>query len=205
MIRAVANTDCRFSALLQNTSAGSFTAGGFGYNFTDGATEPVPVEFDEDSAAKDPSISFRYEETPNCTAGQLAIPYDVPTQVQNALDKATGNAQGNGTGIIEHPFNADYSYPAYDYDYWILASGAPAYEWQAGWNQAYWSFYNKKQPTGPFTAASDGIATHVLNNGYVDGFVFNTQPALWPPVFDMTGTYNSRPCDCGCSANSKGK
>jgi hypothetical protein len=198
MIRAVANTDCRFSVLLQNTGGGNFTAGGFGYNFDDNSR--VPLTFDENAAKADASINFRYETAPNCTAGQTAIPYSVERQVGFAIDKANGISNITGTGIIDHPFNADYGYPAYDYDYWILLVSNPDYYWKGGWYENYWTYYTKNQPNGPFSAAALGINDRELSNGYVDGFVLNPDPLAWPPIKDMNGEYITPQCECGCNA-----
>lgn len=196
MIRAVANYDCRFSALLQNTGGGSFAVGGFGYNFDENAR--VKVTFDTSGIPQD-TILFRYVGKPNCSAGQYALPYNWKQQVQNAIDKSTGDdGDGTGTGIIDHPFNADYSYPAYDYDFWKLTNpGNVDYEWQSGWYYGYWAFFVKNQLNGPFTYPTEsGIATRELHNNYVDGFVFD--PLTFTQT--MSGDYTARDCDCGCPA-----
>jgi hypothetical protein len=206
MIRAVANADCRFSALLQNASAGSFVVGGFGYNFDTDAR--VPLTFNYDSAVVDTLVRFHYTDSINCAYGQGAVPYDVDAQVEEAIKRSTG-PDGTGTGIIRHPFDADYGYPAYDFDYWTLPEESDVYEWQAGWNYAYWSFYVKASLNGDFEYPEEsGIATHPITNHSVSGFVFETNVTDFPPPYAMTGNFTAPECNCGCNAapaRAKGK
>jgi hypothetical protein len=200
MIRAVANADCRFNALLQNTGGGNFIVGGFGYNLI--APERLPMQFYKDAAAADTLIKFHYTGSPNCDMGQGAIPYDVPQQINYALIKAKGDDSIKGTGIIEHPFDADYGYPAYDADYWAATSDIIYYEWQSGWYKGYWSFYVKAQLDGNFTyPLESGIATHPVTNHSVSGFVFETNMSF-PPPYAMTGDFTTRECDCGCNVSA---
>ncbi|MDR1331900.1 MAG: hypothetical protein LBK07_07325 [Tannerella sp.] len=205
MIRAVANADCRFVALLQNSNGGSIAAGGFGYNYGDDVERPS-VWFDYNHASMDDTIKFHYEGPPNCEYGQGAIPYNLDSQWQEA-DRRAGvpnYSSGTGNGIIRHPFDADYGYPAYDFDYWIRSTPiivpTRPYSWQAGWYYSYWAFYHKEQLTGGFVADSLTITTRQLGNHYVDGFVFEDQPLIWPPTHDMSGNYNlPYDCNCGCT------
>jgi hypothetical protein len=205
MIRAVANADCRFNALLQNSSAGNFVVGGFGYNLYQ--AERLPMTYDRDGAAADTMIKFHYAGSPNCALGQGAIPYDVPQQVNYALIKAGDTDSVKGTGIIDHPFDADYGYPAYDFDYWSATSDISYYEWQSGWyRNGYWSFYVKNQLSGDFAYPTEsGIATRELHNHYVDGFVFEDDMNAWPPPYAMSGDFTSRECNCGCNASATGR
>jgi hypothetical protein len=198
MIRAVANVDCNFNALLQNTGGGNFTVGGFGYNFNENGR--VTVKFNGDGAAADPFVKFKYGDLPDCANGQLAAPNDTSGEYADEAIDASEN-----TGIIKHPYDAAYSYPAYDYDYWT-ANGFN-FKWQAGWNNGYWGFFSAENRQVPdSTDYSDyGISTRVLQNNSVDGFVFNFA-ALYPVSYDMSGNYTivSPACtSCGaCSINS---
>jgi hypothetical protein len=206
MLRAVANADCRFSVMLQNTSGNNFTAGGFGYNTVTDFRVRVPLEFDSLGAVSDHRINFKYTGSPNCNVGQSVLPYDVSGQVNEALTKARAAQTSTtpvetGTGVISHPFNADYGYPAYDYDYWhvpAILSQQP-FLWQSGWYKGYWSFYHKNQLSGNFVADTQSITTRELGEHYVDGFVFEDQPLIWPPTHDMSGNYVANGCDCGCT------
>ncbi|MDR0430168.1 MAG: hypothetical protein LBH58_06800 [Tannerellaceae bacterium] len=195
MIRAVANFDCRFSSLLQNTGAGNFTVGGFGYHH--GVSNArVPVVFHFLQAAADPFVSFNYAETPNCVAGQYAVPSTPEDQAILALGVSAN------TGIIRHPFDASYSYPAYDYDHWSIAAGFDNVNnvWQAGWNNGYWAFYSKEGLVGDYGYAPAGVALRQLNNRSVDYFVF--APADFNVPVNLDGDYfvpelNCAPCaDC---------
>jgi hypothetical protein len=169
MIRAVANFDAGFSVLLQNTYGGSFAVGGFGYNFEEPAR--VPLKFDSIAAKEDSAhIKFKYGNYPNCLAPyNQFVPQEYPTPgslATQAIDLASN------TGVIKHPLDAAYGYPAYDYDYWKLRHDGDYLEWQAGWNYNYWSFNTREGLSGSFTyPKTSGIATEPLNNNTVHYFV----------------------------------
>jgi hypothetical protein len=204
MIRAVGNTDCNFIALLQNTGGGNFTVGGIGYNFDDYQTPPNIIYNLAGAEAADSTVKFHYTNAPNCTEGQLGIPWRINSQVGDAINKATGVSLASKTGIIDHPFNADYGYPAYDYDYWSDDDDPmDGFEWQSGWYiNGYWAFFTKNQPIGPYSYSNDGIAIRELSDEAVDGFVFAIGMD-WNKT--MSGSYNNGyDCNCGCSSNSSG-
>jgi hypothetical protein len=192
MIRAVANADCRFTALLQRTSSNTgYSVGGFGYNQTPDQTTRVPLTYDYVGATTSPAISFQYTGAPfeECPQnGQTTIPVVPQTQVALAVDA------GYTTGIIEHPLNASYGYPAYDYDYFVLTNDTVTYRWQAGWsNNGYWSFFTGENQQVPVDYASEGISTRVLQNNSTDGFVFAVD-------FDFNANMDGfmLPASCGC-------
>jgi hypothetical protein len=197
MLRAVANADCRFTILLQQTGVNGYTVGGIGYNYTEGDATRVPLQFDSINAFNDPLIKFHYDSVPNCAVGQTALPYLPATQAQEAIDVATGTNKplALGTGIIEHPFNVNYGYPAYDYDYWVLTyPKEPNYEWQAGWSyNGYWAFYSGENHQVPTDYSDYGVTTRVLQNNSVDGFVFDINFTS----HDMSGEITAnKGCDC---------
>ncbi|OAV64093.1 hypothetical protein Barb4_04426 [Bacteroidales bacterium Barb4] len=156
------------------------------------------IWFDIRGASNDPFIRFSYYPPANCATGQLAAPYSPELLTQTAITAAAGAPCKARSGIINHPLNADYSYPAYDYDYWQLDQNPTNtdWEWQAGWNSGYWAFYTKNLLSGPFTPSDYGIVSRQLSNHYVDGFVFETDPSVWPPTHDMSGDYTIVPCSC---------
>jgi hypothetical protein len=205
MIRAVANVDCHFAALLQNTGGGNFVVGGFGYNLY--YRGRLPMTFNQAGAAADALIKFHYTGSPNCAPPyvQEIIPFDAPQQVNLALKKYEGDDSITGTGIIRHPFDADYGYPAYDFDYWMATSEIYYYEWQSGWyRNGYWAFHTKNQLNGDFTDSLVGIAQREIHNHYVDGFVFEDDPSVYPPPYNMTGDFTTHEgCNCGCNAPAK--
>jgi hypothetical protein len=198
MIRAVANADCAFSALLQNSSGGDIVVGGLGYNFATIAR--VPLEFDSLGAVTNDTIKFHYTGSPNCDYAQGVIPYDMNGQLRDAMSRSNGEfGNGTGNGIIRHPFDADYGYPAYDFDYWKLVNDMPEYAWQAGWYHGYWAFYVKDSLDGPFTYPMEsGIATHEIKHHSVSGLVYETNMDF-PPPYAMTGNFTAATCDCGCN------
>jgi hypothetical protein len=200
MIRAVANSDTRFSVLIQYTGTSGHNAGGFGYNWTiDQDDQPVcssivPVVFNLASAQS--NVAFTYSGTLDCNRnGQLALPPDPVRQAQWAIQT------GAASGFIDHPFNVAYGYPAYDYDYWILDTADPnaaSHSWQAGWAaNGYWAFYvahNWQVPdvNDPDAYASLGITYQPLLNHDVHGFIFNLNFGS----YDFSGDINSHPCAC---------
>jgi hypothetical protein len=193
MIRAVANFDPQFMTLLQNTGGGNFAVGGFGYNF--GEEARVPIEYDYIGAKRESvtdTIHFRYDTAPNCAApyNQFALPKD-STQVERATEAITEAFYR--TGVIKHPFDAVYGYPAYDYDYWkLIYDPFDNFEWQAGWTYGYWSFNIREGLSGDFTyPETDGIATQKLNNNSVHYFVF-APITVYDPFLD--GNYSTRGC-----------
>jgi hypothetical protein len=204
MLRAIANADCRFSVLLQWAGNSGYTAGGFGYNYTafdDCKTcHRVPLRFDLTSAQKDATIAFRYSEFPNCSIGQVAVPPQPAQQADLAIQSAASSTFGQGNGIIEHPFGANYGYPAYDYDYWVLIDSAavanPDYEWLAGWQYGYWSSYiaENRQVPSAVDYSNYGISTRILQNNSVDGFAFSDF-TRYP---DMSGKITAALCLCAC-------
>jgi len=201
MIRAIANVDKRFSVLLQQTGGSyNYTVGGIGYNYTDDDCTRVSLKFELDSAKNNPNITFKYIGSPNCTVnGQFVVPVSPASLASGAITVA------NNTGIIEHPFSANYGYPAYDYDYWVLTDPTNTdYEWLAGWYKGYWTFYNAEGASGTWSESNYGVSYRTLQNQSVDGFAFNTQPSMWPSVVDMNGTYSYKDCSCAPSkAKSK--
>ncbi|MDR1201183.1 MAG: hypothetical protein LBL58_06060 [Tannerellaceae bacterium] len=196
MIRAVANFDARFSVLLQNTGGGNFTVGGFGYNFGL-ANDRVPLRFDfagaEDLSQRD-TIHFHYGNKPNCLAPyNQFVSQEFPTT--DSLATLAIYFSSN-TGVIKHPLDAAYGYPAYDYDFWKLAPHPEEdeHEWQAGWNYNYWSFNVRQGLSGDFTyPITSGIATEPLDNNTVHYFVFASTNYNIPVYLD--GDYS--PTECG--------
>jgi hypothetical protein len=203
MIRAVANFDCRFSTLLQNTSGGDFAVGGFGYNFA-GETR-VPLIFDyagaQGLAARD-TIHFHYTGTPNCASpyNQFVVPTSPygPAQLAEQAILLAGE-----TGIIKHPLDAAYGYPAYDHDYWKLRTSSPDFYWLAGWYHNYWAFYIREGLSGGFEYADYGVATQPLNNNSVNYFIFAVADFDIP--VNQDGSYSNPACcstACtGCNLN----
>jgi hypothetical protein len=199
MLRAVANFDCRFSVLLQNTGGGNFAIGGFGYNFL--ADDRVPLRFDLAGAqglvSRD-TIQFHYTGyDPNCLA-----PYNQfvePTVPVDTILVEQAIAASQNTGIIKHPLDAAYGYPAYDYDFWVLTDpGNINFEWQAGWYYNYWGYYTRAGLSGGFNYGNN-ITTDVLSNNTTNYFVFAPADYLIP--VNMDGYYSARKCcETACTA-----
>ncbi|MDR1258179.1 MAG: hypothetical protein LBK65_02700 [Tannerellaceae bacterium] len=178
MMRAVASTDPRFIVLMQNTGSMGYTIDGIGYEYAE-CRRPL-ISFDFDDAKTDSHIAFHYCPPPNYDMGQKTCP-DSPR-----VEAAAAIKQGILTGIIEHPFNIVYGYPAYDYDWWTSEEDDREANWQAGWyTKGYWSYWVKDTPNGNFGYSGEGISSHVIDNGYVDGWVFDLEFGS----YDMSGDY----------------
>ncbi|OAV64440.1 hypothetical protein Barb4_04095 [Bacteroidales bacterium Barb4] len=198
MLRAVANADCRFIVLLQQTGVNGYAVGGFGYNYADYDSPRIPVVFDLAGAEGNASILFHYVGSPNCDAGQRAVPYSPQDQASWAVQAATSDAPKVSTGVIEHPFSVNYGYPAYDFDYWKLtpAQDNEDHEWLAGWyTNGYWASYNGEDRQVPAKVSNYGVTTRVLQNNSTDGFAFETDFTTWPPTHDMSGDIFSYGCN----------
>jgi hypothetical protein len=196
MIRAVANFDKRFSTLLQNTGGGNFTVGAFGYNYMNDSR--MGVVFNLTAAQADTLIKYNYTGNPNCLApyNQFALPDTTKSLVTEAV-----TASG-ATGVIKHPLDAAYSYPAYDYDYWVSTNPSSYfYQWQAGWNYNYWAFYTGNVSSSPidYQYANYGIATQLLENNDIHYFVFAS--ANYNIPVNLDGSYSNPLCNLTFCAN----
>jgi hypothetical protein len=210
MVRAVANSDCRLLVLLQQTGVNGYAIGGIGYNYNDATPckncQRPPIRFDLAGAKADTAhIKFKYDSLPNCDRGQTAVPFLPDSQAIWAIRAATPDSLVYATAIIEHPFNVNYGYPAYDYDYWLLNSVSTQYRWQAGWYSGSWLFYTGVDRQIPTTSSYDGITTHALANNDVNGFVFALP--VWPPVADFSGQpfYVTCPCNSCPTPSSRAR
>ncbi|MDD3063245.1 MAG: hypothetical protein PHG27_04625 [Massilibacteroides sp.] len=192
MIRAVANKDRRFTVLLQYAGISGYTVGGFGYNFA--TCSRVPLFFNYYGAEASSNVQFNYVTSPNTGVGQVAIPPSPQAQAAMAIDIAAGLPSGTGTGIIDHPFNVFYGYPAYDYDWWKLYDlENEDFEWQAGWSvNGFWSFYVGENKAIPTNFSNEGISYRVLTSHSTDGFVFATDFVTKEMSGDITGNL----CNC---------
>jgi hypothetical protein len=207
MVRAVGNYDCRFSVLLQNTGAGNFTAGGFGYNSF--AQTCVIPDFNLSGARTDSLILFHYTgEDPNCIFP--ANQYAVPTTPNDSVLVHQAIVASRNTGVIKHPLDAAYSYPAYDYDYWTRPWDLN-YLWQAGWYKNYWAFYSKAGLTGDFDYApgNNTITTQQIGAtqraiyfiyAYLDP-TFST-PVYWDGDYESVESCACAPCNGLCNPAS---
>jgi hypothetical protein len=202
MLRTVANNDRRLTVLLQYTGQSGHTVGGIGLNQYEEGTycSRVDLDFDIYNAQREGYVDFKYFDDPDCADGQVAVPDML------LVNTVIGNAatESRHTGILEHPFGAEYGYPAYDYDYWSLGGYIPGVQhWQAGWSKnGFWGYYradNRRVPI-PGTnfhsdpdAAQFSITYEPLQNQQVQGFVF--EPAFVVHQFDGTPRY----MDCRCA------
>jgi hypothetical protein len=197
MIRAVANFDGRFSVLLQNTGGGNFAVGEFGYSFAPEIGR-VPLRFDlagAEGLSERDTIHFHYGNKPNCLAPyNQFVPQEFPTP-DSLATLAIYFSQN--TGVIKHPLDAAYGYPAYDYDFWESAPHQEEdnHEWQAGWNYNYWAFYTGNisgDPSINYAYAENGIATELLNNNDVHYFIFAS--ANYNNPVNLDGDYSEPKC-----------
>jgi hypothetical protein len=209
LLRAVANNDQRLLAMIQYTGKLGHTVGGLGINWNnDGTTCSRPdLILDVDAASADPNVRFVYTNggTPDCADGQVST----PTGASNIANFATVDMMNDG--ILEHPFDAGYGYPAYDYDHWIFNPYITQenMHWQAGWyTNGFWGYYRagnwrvpvpSADPDNDPDAALLSVTYEPLLDKQVQGFVFETNFNVH--YFDGEPVYVS--CRCApCPTNA---
>jgi hypothetical protein len=148
MLRTVVNNDERLSVMVQYTGTFGHAVGGIGLNWNRSGADCTRADliFDLDGAESDRNVKFVYRNaSPDCEDGQVSIPFI-------SVNTRTGQAasESENTGILVHPFGAEYGYPAYDYDYWLMPDASAQAHWQAGWyRKGYWGYYradNRRVP-----------------------------------------------------------
>ncbi|OAV65903.1 hypothetical protein Barb6XT_02204 [Bacteroidales bacterium Barb6XT] len=185
MIRAIANADPRFLVLTQYTGPLGNTIDGLGYHR--GYTSRFPVTFNLAGAKADTNFSFKYacDDPESPGPGQYGIPIDAQGYIDAAIKSGSDN------GVIDHPLDYRYGYPAYDYDWWSLGIPVtPDTYWNAGWYLGYWSFWVKEGLVGPFDYSSLGASSRRLQNRSVDGWVYSSFSSA---AADMSGEYIAAP------------
>ncbi|MDR0699471.1 MAG: hypothetical protein LBG28_09700 [Tannerella sp.] len=209
MLRTVANNDGRLTVLLQYTGKSGHAVGGIGLNWNQDGLDcsRLMLNFDLDGAEADSNVRFIYSgSTPDCVDGQVTTPH-IPVNTR------TGQAasESENTGILKHPFGAEYGYPAYDYDFWNLVNEDPNVHWQAGWYKyGVWGYYRagnlrvpvpSADPNNDPDAALFSVTYEPLLNRQVHGFVFKRDFIV--QYFDGTPWYID--CRCApCTEESKG-
>ena len=209
LLRAVANNDKRLLVMLQYAGKLGHEVGGIGINWrSSGADCSRPdLMLDVDAASADPDVRFVYTNggTPDCADGQVAT----PTGASNIANFATVDMMRDG--ILEHPFDAGYGYPAYDYDHWIFNPyvSHTGWHWQAGLNKnGIWKYYRADNrrvpvPTGNPDKDPDAALLSVtyepLLNQQVHGFVFDLDFKTYR--FDLAPLYVTSRC-APCAATS---
>jgi hypothetical protein len=213
MLRTIANNDQRFTTMLQYSGVYGHSVGGIGMNWYNEGTSCSRVSLDFNIADAQKNVDFVYfGDTPNCAKGQVTVPYISP-------NARTGQAatESRYTGILVHPFGAEYGYPAYDFDYWYLTGYIQdSQHWQAGWVElGFWGYFRADNwrvpvPSTDFNndpdAAQFGITYEPLQNRQVHGFVF--EPNIGDYIYEVH-YFNGKPifegCDCrACSTNKGG-
>jgi hypothetical protein len=198
MLRTVANNDQRLLVMLQYTGKNGHVVGGVGMNWNraGAACSRPDLMLDVDAATADPNVKFVYKGDPDCADGQVAGPLNA----SNAANFATVDMMNDG--ILEHPFGAEYGYPAYDYDHWIFNPYITQnnMHWQAGWyTNGVWGYYRADNWRVPVpSAAPDPDAAQLsvtyepLLNRQVHGFVFKKNFN----TYYFSGTPKFVNCDC---------
>lgn len=187
MIKAVASKDPRFIMLTQFTSPSTadtlgYTIDGIGYSSLNRDSVKLKYILGQENpfilgASTDSRVSFKFQK-PYSMSSQTGH----PTTPQ--LDANTAIANGQQTGVIEHPFNSKkYGYACYDYDYWQVDSSkytsTPDVHWQAGWYNGYWSYFVRDNNKQDFGYSSDGASRRTLSDGCWDGWSYNGDMNNW--------------------------
>lgn len=171
MARAIAANSPDLLLFTQYTGSMGSTVCGFGYHDPDGLTMSESISYDFDGASTDKRISFNYF-TPNESMHQSAAPgYDTPDLCAEAI------AASAESHIIDHPLNfRNYGYPAYDYDWWNLASdfATNGQRWNAGWYDGYWSYWTGGTDFDGLGYSGVGMSSRRLSDGQVDAWKFTS-------------------------------
>ena len=151
VFQEVMKADPRLIGLIQYTGSMGYTINGIGYG--NGGRSTVGVYFDYEGS-KGHGNSY---------------PDNAVTLASNAI------TNGNNTGIIDHPFNANTmgGRPVYDYDYW-MAPAASSTHWFAGWYQGYWSYFVRDSYDTNFSYSGYGASSRKVQNGTWDAWSWNS-------------------------------
>ncbi|MDR2384909.1 MAG: hypothetical protein LBD80_04500 [Tannerella sp.] len=227
MLRSVVVNDMRLSALLQYAGAGGHLVGGLGVNMYDYGTAcyRMDLDFDIYNAQHDvpDSVWFSYFE-PNeyCDEGQTAV----PLSANNSTNMARTDYKQ--TGVLVHPFGAEYGQSAEDFDFWNLdAYPGPAalMHWQSGWmKNGFWGYYRADNWRVPVPssnpniylpdpeAAQYGVTYEPLQRWQVHAFVFRpriqgtSQYDYQYELHYFDGAFKYMDCYCApCPQNVTGK
>lgn len=159
MIKAVASADKRALLLIQYTGSMGYTVNGIGYD-----EDPTNLDITFDAASAKAHITS----------------YQYPANAQDIANQAI--TEGQVSGIINHPFNANTGtgYPAYDYDYWTIDRDFyPDTHWHAGWYNGYWSYFCRDAKNQDWEYSSWGASSRELTNGTWDAWSYNADMANW--------------------------
>jgi hypothetical protein len=215
MLRTVANNDQRLLVLMQYSGLYGHSVGGIGYNlYDDGALCSRPeIDFDIYNAQHDSSDSvwFSYFNPNNyCSEGQVTTPL-------NANNSVTfSRVDYRRTGILVHPFGAEYGQAAEDFDFWYLTGYIQDRQhWQSGWlKNGFWGYYRADNWRVPVPssnpdiyvpdpeAADYGITYEPLNHRQVHAFVYRHRipSSKYDHFYDVRYfDGDMRFMDCGCA------
>lgn len=167
MLRAVCAHSRKLVLLTQYTGQYGSTVCGIGYG--DASLLLDYIYFDFDSAKKSEFINFDYYSTGGIY-GQTEAPGDnTPAIMQAAIDKARTDGF-----VIQHPL--DYrssSYPAYDYDCWLMKDeGHDAGWWTASWYNGYWSYWTASKDADEWMYSGSGFSGRQLRDGVSDAWTY---------------------------------
>lgn len=151
LFQEVMKADPRLIGLIQYTGSMGYTINGIGYGGEGRST--VGVNFD-------------YK-------GSTGSGNSYPDNAQTLASDAIKN--GESTGLIDHPFNANImgGRPVYDYDYWV-APVASSTHWFAGWYKGYWSYFVRDSYDSDFSYSGYGASSRKVQNGTWDAWSWNS-------------------------------
>ena len=166
MFKAICANSTELFILTQYTGQMGATLCGIGYGDADKMLDYIYFDFER---AKDfEFINFDYYNV-NTWFGQKDAPGDnTPAITAQAVQEA------KTTHVIQHPIDAiNYGYPAYDYDCWEMAAGAPQGSlWIAAWYEGYWSYWLTNKNSDEWLYSGVGFTGRMLENGAIDCWVY---------------------------------
>lgn len=166
LVRDIARGSDHLVAYIQFTGSMGCTLDGLGVSTGNSVLDYL--KYDYDSAAKDPYISFGYDE-PSTLMGQTWAPEkeQVLQWYEEAIEKA------RETHVIDNPLNQHvFGYPAYDYDWLRPTETSETMRWNSGWYTGYWSYWLGTEDTDEFTYSGLGMSSVIIENGAVNGWKF---------------------------------
>jgi len=90
------------------------------------------------------------------------------------MGACAGPTTPNRLRTCESPTNGSIDAdPGYDFDYWIVCNGANSARWQAGWYEAYWSYWVANNFSDNWEFSGFGASSSQLKNNSVNAWYYD--------------------------------
>ena len=174
MFKEICKNSSRLSLLTQVTGGMGSVVCGVGYSLNQDVLQHIYFDFEF-------ALDYWYNNFDfyNITAWNAEIkeaPGDnTPSITQSAIQEAI-----EGQHYIQHPLDARYGYPSYDYDAWFIdddyyndKTGITPWnsKWCSGWYEGYWSYFNGYENSELYYSGT-GFSGRTLSDGAVDAWLY---------------------------------